>query len=1035
MPYEEEQLNGRIASIIRRLTRDLGWDVREEARGVLLEERLRKPDIVILRNDAPPVIIENEYTPGSTLELDCLSRLGRTLEADSLRGSGKVSVVFALRSPSELRDCANGDEADVMLRNGVDLEFAVYRGKPDDHSRFPKSGFLRGDIRNLVNFIKPASIPEDIVSKAADALTRGANVAASIITSYSATRYNFGATLGEKLRQPWPATNDIPNSKAELRQAKADEEARLQTAKMCATMLINALAYQQSLSNHHPDIADLSTVRELEGYGELNKDILIKQWNTILEINYWPIFHIARELLLDLPTQAVGAAMPSMIDTASAIQVAMRQNDIAGIVFQRLIADRKTLKTYYTRSESTVLAAHLGVHDDIDWSNPETVRNYRIADYACGTGGLVLAAYQRVRDLHRAHGGNPDQLHSYMMEHSLTACDIMPAAVHLSSSLLSSVAPGETYEGTRHILYPFGGVKRRGERGDVVKDTDGNPILESDSDGQPVVHIGSLELLDLTSTKRQVVLPINEQMALGAKGKRLPIEVDMVPLSQDLVIMNPPFTRPTKHAPFDTEDHVDPRNPAFAAFGTSDAEQQAMKRKERALGRNTISDGNAGLGTTFTAIADNMVKSGGRIALILPTSAMMGGSYDAAKNQAYSWQRLRGLLYGQYDEIVVVSIAQPKKMDSAFSADSNLADCILVARRSAEPATRDKSAHFVNLRALPSTQLEAQETARSIKLAVRQTTHAASYEEIRIGDEVIGFVSLETIHPHRKWTAIRLSDPILAARIRQFARGELNLPQRAGPIKVPVCNLGAVGNVGPVHRDIIEGTRGPFKKIEGSSIQDEYPMLWSHAPVGKNRGRYLQDTMLTQPDSHGVVKDGRTEDAAKMWRNATHLHINAIFGFNANSTAAAFTERRSLGGAAWPTLTAANVDHEKALCVWFNGTLGMASYWLESNRSQDGRGHTTVTSMPSIPVLDMRALTPQALAAAVAIFDDLQQQVMLPANEAYRDPVRQELDRRILTEVLMLDDESVEQLAILRNQWCAEPTVTGTKKTGIQFNT
>ena len=54
---------------------------------------------------------------------------------------------------------------------------------------------------------------------------------------------------------------------------------------------------------------------------------------------------------------------------------------------------------------------------------------------------------------------------------------------------------------------------------------------------------------------------------------------------------------------------------------------------------------------------------------------------------------------------------------------------------------------------------------------------------------------------------------------------------------------------------------------------------------------------------------------------------------------------------------------------------------------------------------------------------------MLPANEAWRDPVRQELDRRLLTEVLALDDAAVEQLGILRNQWCLEPTVSGTKST------
>ncbi len=1029
MPFQEELLNGHIASLIRHQTADLGWHVQEEAKGSFRDDRLKRPDIVISRGDAPPVVIENEYEPGRTLEGDCISRLGQTLEPDARGRSGEVAVVFALRSPESLRECAHGDEAEALLRAGAELEFAVYRGNQDDHTRFPRSGFLRGSVLDLVNFIKPASIPEDIVNQAADALSRGTNEAAAILIRYSATRYNFGATLGEKLRQPWPAPYDAVNGK----QAKADSEARMQTAKMCVTMLINALAYQQSLSGHHAEINDLHTVRERSGASELNKGIVLEEWRKILDVNYWPIFHIAMELLLDLPMDAVAEMLPGMLATADQIQVAMRQNDIAGIVFQRLIADRKTLKTYYTRPESTVLVAYLGVHDDVDWSDPKVVKDYRIADYACGTGGLVLAAYQRVRDLHRAHGGNPDQLHAYMMEHSLTACDIMPAAVHLSSSLLSSVAPGEIYDGTRHILYPFGGVKRRSKRGEFVKDTDGNPVLERDTKGLPIVHIGSLELLDLTSTKRQVVLPINEQMALGSNGNRLPIEVDMAPLSQDLVIMNPPFTRPTKHAPFNADGHVDPRNPAFAAFGTSDEEQQAMKRKERALGRNTISDGNAGLGTTFTAIADNMVKSGGRIALILPTTAMMGGSYDAAKDQAYSWQRLRDLLYRQYDEIVIVSIAQASPSDSAFSADSNFADCVLFARRAEGSSPQSKSAHFVNLRALPSNQLEAQETARSVKLAIQATNSVGSYQDIRIGDEITGFVSLEAIHPRKKWTAVRLLEPTLAVRARQLAQGELNLPQRADPIAIPICHIGTIGRVGPMDRDITEGKRGPFRKVNSSSTGDEFPMLWALAPVGRQQGVRLKNTMLTQPDSHGVVKDGRTEDAVRLWRNAAHLHINALFRFNANGTAAAFTDRRSLGGRAWPPLAAGNIDQEKALCVWFNGTLGMISYWMASNRTQGGRGVTGVTAIPSIPTLDVTALTPQALAAAVAIFDDLQEQAMLPANEAYRDPVRQELDRRILTEVLELDDESVEQLAILRDQWCAEPTVTGTKKTGIQF--
>ena len=81
-------------------------------------------------------------------------------------------------------------------------------------------------------------------------------------------------------------------------------------------------------------------------------------------------------------------------------------------------------------------------------------------------------------------------------------------------------------------------------------------------------------------------------------------------------------------------------------------------------------------------------------------------------------------------------------------------------------------------------------------------------------------------------------------------------------------------------------------------------------------------------------------------------------------------------------------------------------------------------------MLDVTKISATQLEAAVIIFEDLQERTMLPANEAWRDAVRQELDRRLFNEVLGLDDKAVEQLGILRQQWCSEPTVTSTKKTG-----
>ena len=307
---------------------------------------------------------------------------------------------------------------------------------------------------------------------------------------------------------------------------------------MTATMLINALAYQQNLAGFsaeveidgHMETRTIKSIGQIRKPTGLHPDDVIAEWDNILSINYWPIFNIAKQLLQIIPPTMALRCLPLMTDTANAIQESIKLNDVAGMVFQKLIADRQTLATYYTRPESAALAAYLAVPDNLDWANPGTLKDFHIADYACGSGGLVLAAYRRARDLHRNHGGDPDAVHGHLMESSLTACDIMPAAVHLTSTLLSSVAPRVRFTGTRCVLYPFGGTG------------------EKNNKGKPIVEIGSLELLNLKTSMRQAVLPLNKQMALGATQERKPIEVDMTPRSQSLVIMNPPFTTPTNHS-------------------------------------------------------------------------------------------------------------------------------------------------------------------------------------------------------------------------------------------------------------------------------------------------------------------------------------------------------------------------------------------------------------------------------------------------------------------------------------------------------
>ena len=105
-----------------------------------------------------PVVIENEYNIAN-VEGDCLNKIGQGLQPSL--GGQTTHTVIGVHSPQDLQDAANGDDAETMLRDGATLQYAVYSGTPDDHTRFPASGFITGDVRNLVGFVRPAAEPTD----------------------------------------------------------------------------------------------------------------------------------------------------------------------------------------------------------------------------------------------------------------------------------------------------------------------------------------------------------------------------------------------------------------------------------------------------------------------------------------------------------------------------------------------------------------------------------------------------------------------------------------------------------------------------------------------------------------------------------------------------------------------------------------------------------------------------------------------------------------------------------------------------------
>ena len=216
--------------------------------------------------------------------------------------------------------------------------------------------------------------------------------------------------------------------------------------------------------------------------------------------------------------------------------------------------------------------------------------------------------------------------------------------------------------------------------------------------------------------------------------------------------------------------------------------------------------------------------------------------------------------------------------------------------------------------------------------------------------------------------------------------------------------------------------RGPFNIVRMKNIPT-WPVLWGHNADRERR-------MTVMPDSAGEVRPGCNERAHAAWqRTASRLHFNRDFRINSQPLAACLTPDLSIGGAAWPNFLCTDRRWEHPLVLWANTTLGLMAFWWIGTRQQPGRARLTISRLPGLTVLDPRALTETQLDRADAIFEAFQDRQMFPANEAWRDQTRQDLDQSVLIDLLGLPESLLAPFDLLRRQWCAEPSVHGGKNT------
>ncbi len=1001
---EEGAFNSLFAQAL--LQRSPGWSghLNAEQSGVIQGAKSKRPDIVLHASSSTATVIEIEYddSPPASVEADALARLDTQLSNGAF-----VEHVVALRVPAFLGSLDQSALADALSDPGTRYAYCSFvgadawaPGDPGSNSaddappavRYPASGWIEGMLDNVVGFIETTAISEQAVDRGAKLLEEAVNEAASRVMFAVEKRPDALVNIAKCLQQ----------------------EPGLQTTRMAMTVLANACIVHRAIADTH-GIRNFTQMRAKSlslGKPHVSQLEFIDEWHRIMnEVDYWPIFSLALDILSALPSPSASPVLLRMMGLAEDLEGlgTVTTGDLAGQAIGRLITDRKFLATFYTLPSSAALLAELAVERLRIRPTAEGLsEDLRVADLACGTGTLLSAAYRRIAARVRRQGIDDRSVHRHMVEQVLVGADIMPAATHLTVAQLSAAHPDITFTQTDIHTMPYGEHTLPG-------------------DDKPQTSIGSLDLL---GTDVQLSVFGTGEQALSGGGTvsghgpdsygRLNLPAECL----NLCIMNPPFTRPTTK---ETAEQQGVPIPAFAGFETRKAEQRAMSRELKRLGKRLpharVGHGNAGLATNFIDLVHLKTKPGGVVALVVPAAFLSGAS----------WSRVRSLLAAEYVDITVVSIAAAGSTDRAFSADTGMAEVLVVAtryRNSADlridtPADTEgrtvatnqeapaDNVLWINLHRRPSGIVAGVEIARAIA-ALRKDTAGS----LRVGSEAVAtFVRA----PITDGGCAAVREPDVTRTALGLGQGALRLP-RLADVLLPLIPLRELGEPGPYHLDIKSTgntARGPFViEDPAAGAPAAYPILWGHDAT---REQYLQ----VVPDTQGRVDGEQHELARQVWSTATRLHCNLDFQINSQPLAACLTETPVIGGRAWPSFSLHNDSWEPFVALWLNSTLGLINFWFLGSRQQSGRAILTLTRIGDLLVPDPRRLDASQLALAESTADAYAGIDLLPANESWRDEARQQLDAILLTDLLRLEPSVINSLTITRDQWCREPSVHG----------
>ncbi len=931
-----------------------------------------RPDFTVKERGRNPVVAEVKIDgrrPDYSGEAQTQAHLGRELSSFEV-----VTTALAVRFPFRFRQVRHQELAQ-QIRDAADLHYILLSGySPEQATRVPSEGWFRGKVSDIATAIRIGATPTSEVLAAASDLEIGVDKTAKWLADAIEKRPEIAKQLESILYQ----------------------KSGIQTYRMAMLIISNAFVFQSSLARTQ-GMEDVPTLLQLQAYGQpLDVANIFAAWDKIYQVNYRPIFDVATKLITVLASDdtLVGTILWELLLTAQRlIQRGVAQvHELAGIVFQRLIVDRKFIKTYYTRPESVALMSGLVLPDietaDNDLQAIRTqLASTKIADFACGTGALLNGAYQRLLGLYEHTGGIAKTIHKQMVEQNLFGYDIMPNASHLTAALITSNFPDVRIGETRVEVLEYS-----------TELTDGSRAL------------GALNLLH--DTEQNLPVPImNPERVHGGATPQQQNDWTLKHRTMDIVVDNPPFTRAG------ADNNATSADVPKTIFGEQDP-QIANEMKKALANMNSLGNNSAGFSSYFVDLAHRMLKENGKsvMGFVLPITCL----------PSPDWKNIRKLWAEKYHNLIVFTIADAQTDKCSFSADTNMAECIVVATKGETDTTG--RGRFVCLHKRPKSHLEAQEiakTVRNIKRVNALEDSPVGGTPITIGTQEIG-TALDC-PLNEQWTATRTRDLSLIQTAYHLKNNILWLPEQFNPIDIHMTTIGELATIQYDSNKIVGG-KGAFSITKNFHKITEYPGLW-HVNANEQR------TMEVEPDSNCRIIPFYWTEAQEVLKRNSRTHHMAKLRFNANSHAVLFTEEPAIGINTIPNVKFHNTDYDYPYTLWANSTLGLLCYWIHGNKQHSGRGQIRLTALATMPTLDYTQLDQNALNTAKNVFNQIKNTKMLPFNQIDQDKERHKLDTLLLQDILGFKTDTHQKIhhsiKILRERLAKEPSIHGAKKSRV----